>query len=732
MSTAFTRRDFLKAGAAAGAGLTIAITLPGCNRTPSQPATDAPFAPNAWLRIRPDGSVTIVVDRSEMGQGVTTALPMLVAEELDADWSMVRFERAPAGAAYANAMMRGMQGTGGSTSVRNAWVPLREAGARARLMLIAAAARQWNVDPATCRTSQGVVHHDATDRRATYGELADLAGQLPVPEKVTLRDPREFRLIGKAVPRLDSPAIVTGEPVFAIDVAVPGMLTAVVARCPVFGGKLKSFDPAPALAVPGVRHVVAISSGVAVVADGFWAAKKGRDALVVMWDEGPLATLSSAEITERFKTLAAGEAPVVRSDGDVDAALARAPRTLEAIYELPYLAHATMEPMTCAADVKPDSCTVWAPTQIQWAPRMLGGGAHGLAARLSGLPRDRVTVHTTQLGGGFGRRAEMDFVAEAVETSKAVGAPVKVIWTREDDIRHDFYRPASYHVMRGAVNEAGAAVAWKHRIVVPSILARFMPGWLPEWLANRMGLLEHGVDPTSIEGAVGTPYAVPALEVSCARADVGVPVGFWRSVGNTHTAFACESFVDELAHLAGADPYYFRRELLKGSPRHLGVLDLAAEKAGWGTPLPPGRARGIAVHESFGTWVAQVAEVSLNPDGTPRVHRVVSAVDCGIVINPDTVRAQIEGAMVYGLTAALFGEVAIENGRARPSNFHDYPMLRMNQMPAVETYLVSSTADPGGVGEPGTPPIAPAVANALFALTGVRVRRLPIAALTLP
>lgn len=727
MSASMSRRAFLQAGAA-GAGLVLAVSFGGgCRTDDALPATDAPFAPDAWLRIRPDGSVTVMVDRAEMGQGVTTALPMLVAEELDADWASVRFETAPAHKAYGNPLMQGMQATGGSTSIRAAWGPLREAGARARLMLVRAAAEQWGVEPSTCRTEPGVVVHEASGRRATYGELANAAGKLPVPDAVALKEPGAFRLIGTAVPRLDSPAIVRGAPVFTGDVRVPGMLVAVLARCPSFGGSVKAFSDAKARAVPGVRHVVQVSNGVAVVADTYWAARRGRDALEVTWEEGPAKGLDSAAITARFRELAAAEeARLVRDDGDAEAALRGAAKTLEAVYELPYLAHATMEPMTCAAHVEADRCTVWAPTQMQWAPAMQGGGAHGLAAKLSGVDPARVTIHTMQLGGGFGRRAELDFLTDAVETSKAVGAPVRVVWPREDDIRHDFYRPASYHALRGGIDGQGRPVAWTHRIVSPSILERLLPGWLPDWVLTRLGVYTRGADPTAVEGAYDHPYAVPAVRVTSVKAEVPVPVGFWRSVGHSTNAFVVESFVDELAHLAGKDPYEFRRDLLGAHPRHRTVLDLAAARAGWGTPLPAGRARGIAVHESFGSWVAQVAEVSLRADGTPRVHRVVVAADVGLVVHPDIVAQQLEGAVVYGLTAALHGEVTIRDGGARESNFHDYPLLRMDEAPEVEVHLVPSAEPPGGVGEVATPPIAPAVANAVFALTGTRVRRLPI------
>jgi isoquinoline 1-oxidoreductase subunit beta len=718
-----SRREFLKAGVVAGAGLTLAVSLEGCRKEPPPSAGGGAFAPNAWIRIGTDDTVTVVVDRSEMGQGVSTALPMLVAEELDADWGSVRYEFAPANEAYYNPLSMG-QLTGGSTSVRAAWRPLREAAAKARLMLVAAAAAQWGVAPEKCRTEVGaVVAPDG--RRLRYGALSAAAAALPVPERAVLKAPKEFRIIGTPVARLDLPEKVTGRAGFGIDATPEGVLTALVARCPVFGGKLRTVDDAAARAVPGVKAVVRIGSGVAVVADGYWPAHAGRDALKLEWDEGALASLDDAGVSARLEALAREPGHLARKAGDGAAALATAAKTLDAVYELPYLAHATMEPMNCTADVRADGVTLWVPTQFQAGPRMLGGGSRGVAAKIAGVPVEKVTVHTTHLGGGFGRRAEMDFVTEACEVSKAVGKPVKVIWSREDDIRHDQYRPAARHELRGGVSADGGALAWSHRIVCPSIISKFIPGWVPGFVLHLGGPLKGGVDANAIEGAKEVPYDFPHLEVSYSQADLGVPVGFWRSVSNSHTAFAVECFVDELAGLAGKDPVEFRRALLVRSPRHLGALNLAAEKAAWGTPLAAGRFRGVAVHASFGSWVAQVAEVSVDA-GKVRVHRVVCAVDCGQVVNPDTVAAQMEGAIVFGLTAALEGKVSLEKGRVKQSNFHDYPLLTMREMPAIEVYIVPSPWEPGGVGEPGTPPIAPAVANAVFAATGKRVRRLPI------
>ena len=703
--TQVTRRAFLETAGAAGAGLVISFYLPSGLRFRSP--TAGPFAPNAWLRIGEDESVLVIVDRSEMGQGVTTALPMLLAEELEADWSRIRIEFAPADKAYTNPMF-GMQGTGGSTSVRAAYTPLRKAGAAARELLVAAAAQTWGVEKAECRAERGAVVHARSKRRLTYGKLVTKAATLGAPPDVPLKDPKDWKILGTRVRRLDTPPKVDGSAQFGIDVKVPGMLVAVVARSPVFGGKVTSFDAAKTKAVPGVRQVVQISSGVAVVADGYWPAKKGRDALAVTWDEGPTASVSSATIAQLFGQRAEQAGAVARHGGDPDGTLGSAPAKVDAVYDLPFLAHATMEPMNCTAHVRADGVDIWAPTQFQT-------GAQGFGAKIGGVTPDKVKVHTTYLGGGFGRRFELDFIQEALETSKAVGAPVKVIWSREDDIRNAQYRPANHHRMRAGLDANGQPVAWTHRIVAPSIMARVFPD-----------TVKNGLDEEAVEGGVGMPYAIPNVHVDYLLTDTGIPVGFWRSVNNSYNAFAVESFIDELAHAAKKDPYEYRRDLLGKAPRHLGALNLAASKAGWGTAPPAGRARGIAVYKSFESYVAEVAEVSVATDGAVKVHRVVCAVDCGPVVNPSIVEAQMESAIVYGLTAALYGEIAIEGGRVKQSNFHDYQMLRLAEMPKVEVYIVPSTDAQGGVGEPGTPPIAPAVANAIFAATGKRIRKLPI------
>ncbi len=714
--TQISRRVFLHNASVAGAGLVIGFQWPRSLRgtgTPAPSASPASPAPdlNAWLRIGTDESVLVLVDRSEMGQGVATSLPMLLAEELEADWSKIKIEFAPAAKEYFNPLF-GAQGTGGSTSIRAAWMPLRKAGAAAREMLISAAAQTWSVPASECRAEKGAVLHGASNRRLTFGQLAEKAASLPVPQDVPLKDPKNWKIIGTRVRRLDAAPKVDGTAEFGIDVKVPGMLVALIARSPVFGGKVATFDATKAKAVPGVRNVVQVSSGIAVVADGYWPAKKGRDALAVTWNEGANAAVSSAGISQLFAQRAQQAGAVARHDGDPEGGMAGAASKVDAVYQAPFLAHATMEPMNCTAHVRPDGVDIWAPTQFQTGAQQIGAG-------IGGVPPEKVQVHTTYLGGGFGRRFELDFIQEALEVSKAAGAPVKVIWSREDDTQHAQYRPASYHRFQAGLDAKGSPVAWTHRIVAPSIMARVFPDQV-----------KNGLDGEAVEGGVAMPYAIPNVHVDYVLTDTGIPVGFWRSVNNSFNAFVVESFIDELAHAAKKDPYQYRRDLLSKAPRHLAALNLAASKAGWGTPLPAGRARGIAVHKSFESHVAEVAEVSVAKDGTVRVHRVVCAVDCGPVVNPSIVEAQMQSGIVYGLTAALRGEITIANGRVVQSNFHNYPMLRMSEMPVIEVHIVPSTDAQGGVGEPGTPPIAPAVCNAIFALTGKRIRKLPIGKVT--
>jgi len=710
MSATLLRRDLLRAGVALGGGLLVGFRWPaGARAAAPGPAGD--FAPSAWVRIAPDGRVTVIVNKAEMGQGVCTSLAMLLAEELDADWSRVGFEFAPATPEYVDPNF-GMQMTGGSSSVKGMSEPLRHAGAAARALLVAAAAQEWGVDATACGTEPGFVVHRASGRRAGYGELAGSAATLPVPSDVPLKDPRDFRLVGRPTPRLDTPDKVLGRATFALDVRRPGMLVALIARPPSFGGRARSLDAKAAYAVPGVMQVASIDAGVAVLATGFWAAKRGRDALLIEWDAGPNATLSSDTLRDEYRRLAQQPGLAARRDGDPEAALAAAARVLTAEYELPYLAHAPMEPLNCVVELRADGCEIWAGTQFQTVDQ-------AAAAREAGLRPEQVRIHTTFMGGGFGRRANpaSDFIVEAVQCAKAAGGrPVQLVWTREDDLRGGYYRPMWHSRIRAGLDAAGAVTAWSHTIVGQSIVAG---------TPFEQYMVKDGIDETSVEGAKELPYAIPHVQVDLHTTKVGVPTQWWRSVGHSHTAFVVESFLDEIAHAMGKDPLALRRALLAGRPRWLGVLDLAAQRAGWGTPAPAGHARGVAVHHSFDTWVAQVAEVSL-VEGWPRVHRVTCAVDCGRVVNPDTVKAQMEGGIGFGLTAVLYGSITLKDGRVEQSNFHDYRMLRIHEMPEVVVHLVPSDEPSTGVGEPGVPPVAPAVCNALFALTGKRIRRLPI------
>jgi isoquinoline 1-oxidoreductase beta subunit len=713
------RRDFLKTGAAVGGGLLISVYLPELAQAGTVPKTfdtlkpvePATFAPNAFIRIAPDDTVTVIASKSEMGQGVYTSLPMLIAEELEADWSKIKVESAPVDQAYAHPVF-GIQITGGSTSTASEWDRLRKAGATARMMLIAAAAKNWKVEPQSLRAENGYVIHASSGRRASFGSLADAAAKLTPPKDVPLKDPKDFKLIGKPTRRLDTPAKVNGSAQFGLDVQIPGMMTAVVARAPVFGGKVLSFNAEKATAIAGVKNVVQVPSGVAVIATGFWPAKLGREQLEIKWDDGANASLSTSGMREQYATLAKTPGQVARKVGDPAKALAGAAKTITAEYEVPYLAHAMMEPLNCVVDLRADRCEIWTGTQFQTVDRMA-------AAATAGLKPEQVQIHTTLLGGGFGRRANpaSDFIVEAVQVAKAAKAPVKVVWTREDDIRGGWYRPMWYDRMMGGVDQSGNPVAWTHTIVGQSIMQGTM--------FEQFGI-KNGIDASSVEGAADLLYGIPNVQVDLHTPKIGVPVQWWRSVGHSHNGFAVEAFFDELAHAGGKDPYELRRTLLANQPRMRAVLELVGQKANWGKPLPAGRGRGIATHFSFESYVAQVAEVSVEKNGEVRVHRVVCAVDCGRVVNPDTVKAQMEGGIIFGLTAALKDEITLEAGRVKQRNFHDYPMLRINEAPAIEVYIVPSTENPTGVGEPGVPPIAPAVANAIFAATGKRVRRLPI------
>ena len=722
-----TRRTFLKVGAAAGAGLTLGVfggdAAAQAKAAKAAGTAGSELAPNAFLRIAPDSTVTVIVKHVELGQGTYTGLPMLVADELDAAWTQVRVEGAPADAKrYANLLWGTAQGTGGSTAMANSFEQYRQAGAAARAMLVAAAAERWKVPPDSIAVKNGVLTH-ASGRKATFGELATAAAKQPVPAAPKLKDPKDFVYIGKGAPRTDSKAKSTGAATFTQDVKLPGMLTALVAHPPRFGAKVKSFDPASVQTVAGVRYVVQVPNGIAVVATNFWTAKKGRDALRIEWDDATGFKYSSADILAEFKRLAATPGAVARNDGDAAAALAKAPRKLDAAYEFPYLAHAAMEPMNCVVRLDADRCEVWNGEQFQT-------GDQAALAKALDLAPEQVTIHQLFAGGSFGRRAssQSDYLLEAAAIAKALavqgkrGVPVKLVWTREDDMRAGYFRPAYYHTLQAGLDADGQVVAWQHRIVGQSILAGTM---------FESMMVKNGVDSTSVEGASTLPYAIANLHVDLHSPQVAVPVLWWRSVGSTHTAYATETFIDELAMAAGKDPVAFRKALLAGKPRHLAALALAAQKAGWGEPLAAAQAgekrgRGVAVHESFNTVVAQVADVTVRADNTFRVDRVVCAVDCGLAVNPDNVRAQMQGGIGFGLSAVLYGAITIKGGGVEQSNFHDYPVLRIDAMPAVDVHIVPSTEKPTGVGEPGVPPIGPAVANALAAATGKRLRKLPL------
>ena len=702
-----SRRRFLKTSA----GLVIGFTLaPKGKIFALQAAAGAakPLPPpDAFLRIGEDDTVTVLLAHSEMGQGIWTTLPMMVAEELGCDWSNIRVETAPAAPIYAHPEY-GAQMTGGSSSTYSELDRYRQVGAMAREMLVAAAAAQWKVSPSECRAENGFVTAGA--HKASFGSLAKAAQAQKPPASVKLKDRKDWKILGKPTKRLDSPQKVTGKAQFGIDVQQPGMKTALIARSPVFGGKVKGFHAEKARAVPGVRAVVQVPSGLAVVADHFWAAKLGRDALEIDWDPGAGATLDTTKMAAQYRTLAATDGLKAAAAGDVNAALATAKTRVEAEYAFPYLAHATMEPLNCAVSIGPDSCDVWTGTQFQT-------GDQAVAAKITGLKPEQVKIHTTFLGGGFGRRANpaSDFVAEAVHVAKAAGVPVKVVWTREDDMRGGYYRPMWAHNVSVGLGPDGLPAAWRQQIVGQSIM---------DGTPFAM-LIKDGIDEASVEGVADSPYVknTPHHFVGLHSPKLPVPVLWWRSVGHTHTAFVMETMVDALAAAAGQSPAAYRRRLLHDSPRHLGAMELALTRAG--AAPPPGQFRGIALHHSFESYVAQVADVSVEK-GRIRVHRVVAAIDCGICINPAGVTAQVESAIVYGLTAALYGEITLKNGRVQQGNFDDYPVLRMNEMPKIEVHIVDSSEKSGGVGEPGLPPTAPAVANAVFAATGKRLRQLPL------
>jgi len=704
--TEISRRAFLKSTAIAGTGLVIAFRF-GSRLTAAEAGPTA-VNPNAFLRIAPSGAVTIISKHSEMGQGVYTSLAMCVAEELDADWTKISVEAAPAAQVYAN-LAFGLQGTGGSTSTAESYDQMRTAGATARAMLVQAAAQRWGVDAATLRTANGAVVA-ADGRRAGYGELAEAAAKLTPPEKVKLKDVAQFKIIGKATKRVDSTDKVTGRGVFGIDVKIPGALTAVIVRPPVFGGKLKNFDDTAAKKIAGVKQVVAVPCGVAVLADGVWAAKKGSEALKIEWDHGALASLDSAK--QRADYVALASQPGVSADkrGDTTAAFAGAATKIEGTFEFPYLAHAAMEPLNATAHVKPDGTVeIWAPTQFQ-------GVDQQVAAAVAGVTPDKVTIHTTLLGGGFGRKANpnSDFIAEAVQVSKAVGAPVRVVWLREDDMAGGYYRPRTLVTAKLGLDASGKLVSWENQIVSQSIgLGTALEGML----------VKDGVDETQVEGLKGLPYAVPNLRVDWHVAPKGVPVLWWRSVGHSFSAFVKESLIDDAARAAKRDPIDYRIGLLADQPRQVAILKLLREKSNWGH-APGGRFQGVAIHESFESIVGQVAEISVKA-GVLTVHKVTAVVDCGTVVNPAGVRAQMMSAVVYGLSAALYGQITFKNGRVEQKNFDTYQVVRLPEAPVVETHTINSGAKMGGIGEPGLPPLAPAIGNAILAATGKRLRSLP-------
>jgi isoquinoline 1-oxidoreductase beta subunit len=692
--TTLDRRRFLKTSAAGAGGLLVGFYLPGRHESAAAAATTSVL--NAFVHVGSDDIVTLFIHKAEMGQGTVTSLSMLLAEELECDWTKVRTEFPGVDRAYG-----GSQGVFGSQSIRTSWMPLRQAGATAREMLAAAAAARWGVARSAVRAENGQVVNVATKAILRYGVLAEEAAKLAGPANVALKEPRDFKLIGKSLKRLDSPSKVDGSAKFGIDVRLPGMVYAVVARCPVFGGNVRQVDDSKAKLVPGVKHIVPISSGVAVVADNTWSAMEGRRALEIVWDEGANASVSSEGHTKMFADLVAQPGAQARRVGDAPAALAAAAKKVEAVYEVPYLAHAPMEPLNCTAHVRGDACEVWASTQGQTAARQI-------AARVTGLPLEQVQVHTLYMGGGFGRRTASDYVGEAVEIAKAVGVPVKLQWSRVDDTQHDMYRPASMVKFTGAVDAEGWPMAWSARIACPSF-----NGPRP------------GVDRTAVEGAADVMYGIPNILVEYHNPDARIPTHYWRSVGYSQNTFFTECFLDELAHAGGKDPLEVRRRLLVSQPRMLAALNLAAEKAGWGKPLPAGRARGLSVVNNIGSFTAQVAEVSV-VGGQVKVHRVVCAVDCGQVVNPAIITQQIASGIVYGLSAALKGAITIDNGRVQEASFSDYDVIRMAEAPTVEVHIVPSTNNPGGIGEASVPGIAPAVANAVFVLTGKRLRKLPM------
>jgi len=706
-----SRRSLLGAGLAGG--FVFAFHLPSAEAaTPNEiegiPPEPGPFAPNAFIRIDTAGKTTFVMPQVEMGQGVYTALPMILAEELDADWNSVTLEHAPANEKlYANPVLT-VQATGNSNSVRAFWKPLRKAAAQSRALLVAAAAKQWNVDPASCTTQSGKVIHQPTNRSLTYGELAASADGTP-PANPPLKDPSDFRLIGKPVKRLDTPDKAVGKAVYGIDAILPGMGFATLAACPHFGGKLAHCDENEAKKIPGVRQVVVLDDLVAVIGDHMWAAKKGLEALKSLWDPGPNGHVDSAMILADIRKASEQNGLVAKKIGDADRALA-AGEKFERHYQMPFLAHATMEPINCTVHLTKDTCEIWLGTQIM-------ARVQSTAAATAGLPLEKVIVHNHLLGGGFGRRLEPDMVVKAIRVAKHVDGPVKFVWTREEDIQHDFYRPLYYDRLTATLKD-GRIDGWRHRITGSSVVARWLP---PAFKAY------HGIDFDTVDSAIDVPYAIPNLVVEQVRHEPpAVPTGFWRGVGPNNNVFAIESFIDELARKAGNDPVEFRRAHLTKTPRLLAALDVAAEKSGWGAPLPHRHGRGVSVQVSFASFIATVAHVEVDENGNVKLHRLTTAVDTGIVVNPDTIVAQLQGGMIFGATAALWGEITIRNGRVQQSNFNDYRMLRIDEAPEIDVHLIKSAEPPGGIGETGTTTAPPAIRNAIYAATGIPLRHLPV------
>lgn len=700
--TGLSRRTLLRTGVATGGGLVLSLSLPAAS-------AGAPFLPNAFVRIGADGRIVLTMPYVEMGQGTYTSIPMLIAEELEVGLDQVRLEHAPPDeTSYGNPLLAGVQATGGSTAIRATWEPLRKAGAAARVLLIQAAARRWMVEPSSCSAQKGEVMHVATGRRLNYGAIAADAAELPVPKDVPLKEPKDFKLIGTPAKRLDAPAKVNGTALYGIDARPPGVKVATLAQSPVFGGKLKRVDDRHARIVKGVRQIVQLDDCVAVVADHMGAAKKGLAALKIEWEDGPNGQLSSSRIAADLEQATLSPGAIARDAGDVSKVLASGVTKVEAKYQVPFLAHAAMEPMNCTVHVRKDGCDIWVGTQV-------AGRAQEAAAKVTGLPPEKVVLHQHLIGGGFGRRLEVDGVTRATQIALKVAGPLKVVWTREEDIQHDMYRPMWVDRLSAALDDQGRPVAWSHRFAGSSVLAR----WLPPAFSK-------GLDPDSIEGAAHTPYALPNHHVEYVRSESGVPTAFWRSVGPSHNMFVIEGFMDELAAVAKQDPVAYRLALLDKSPRAKAVLSLAAEKAGWGQAMPKDVGRGVSVQSVFGSHLAMVAEVEVGKDNTVRVRKVVAAIDCGIVVNPDTVRAQIESATIFGISAALYGEITLQNGRVEQGNFDSYRVVRLDEAPMIDVHIVQSFEAPGGIGEPGTSAVMPAVANAVFAATGKRIRKLPI------